>query len=94
MVCIGFGAGRVPVFRSIVAATVDPLKQGKHIIIIIGAEELIYFKKPTTGEAMASIEMVSSIGVIFSPIIMGSILTSCVLVSSYQKTRNSLHPIC
>ena len=28
VVCIGFGAGRVPVFRSVVSATVDPLKQG------------------------------------------------------------------
>jgi len=57
VVCIGFGAGRVPVFRSLVAATVDPLEQG---------------------EAMASIEMVSSIGLIFSPIVMGSILTSTI----------------
>ncbi|KAF8813233.1 MFS general substrate transporter [Phlegmacium glaucopus] len=57
VVCIGFGAGRVPVFCSLVAATVDPLKQG---------------------EAMASIEMVASMGMILSPIIMGSILTSTI----------------
>ena len=33
---------------------------------------------------MASIEMVSSIGVIFSPKIMGSILTSCVYLPTYR----------
>ncbi|KAF4622114.1 hypothetical protein D9613_009307 [Agrocybe pediades] len=54
---IGLGAGRTPVFRSLVAASVDPLKQG---------------------EALASIEMIASTGLIFSPVIMGSIFTATV----------------
>ncbi|KDR78059.1 hypothetical protein GALMADRAFT_245037 [Galerina marginata CBS 339.88] len=29
VICIGFGAGRAPVFRSLVAASVNPLKQGE-----------------------------------------------------------------
>ncbi|KDR78060.1 hypothetical protein GALMADRAFT_266598 [Galerina marginata CBS 339.88] len=29
VICIGLGAGRAPVFRSLVAASVDPLKQGE-----------------------------------------------------------------
>ena len=41
---------------------------------------------------MASIEMVSSIGVIFSPIIMGSILTLCVYLPS-RTLFGDLHPV-
>ena len=40
VVCIGFGVGRLPVFRSLVAATVDPLEQGNmSSIIFFGAED-------------------------------------------------------
>ncbi|KAF4612066.1 hypothetical protein D9613_003886 [Agrocybe pediades] len=55
--CAGLGAGRVTAFRSLVAASVEPLKQG---------------------EALAAIEMISSVGLMLSPLVMGSILTSTI----------------
>ncbi|KAF8810289.1 MFS general substrate transporter [Phlegmacium glaucopus] len=57
VVCIGLGAGRTPVFRSLVVASSEPLKQG---------------------EALAAIEMISSLGLLLSPIVMGSIATATI----------------
>ncbi|KIJ62966.1 hypothetical protein HYDPIDRAFT_41647 [Hydnomerulius pinastri MD-312] len=54
---IGLSVVHTPTFRSLVAGSVDPLKQG---------------------ETLAAIEMVSSIGVCISPIMMGSILTATI----------------
>ncbi|KAG7092937.1 hypothetical protein E1B28_009241 [Marasmius oreades] len=53
IVVIGLSAARTPVFRSLVAASVEPLKQG---------------------ETLAAIEMVSSVGMFISPLLMGTIL--------------------
>ncbi|PPQ83222.1 Psilocybin Transporter (PsiT) [Psilocybe cyanescens] len=54
---VGVGSGRIPGCRSLVAASVDPLKQG---------------------EALASVEMVSNVGRIISPMIMGTIMTATI----------------
>ncbi|KAH7885072.1 MFS general substrate transporter [Phlebopus sp. FC_14] len=56
-ICLGASVAREPTFRSLVAGSTSPLKQG---------------------EALAAIEMVASIGVCISPIIMGSILTATI----------------
>ncbi|KAL0577098.1 hypothetical protein V5O48_004890 [Marasmius crinis-equi] len=55
IVFLGFSAARNPVLRSLVAASVEPLKQG---------------------EALTAIEMVGSIAMFISPIILGTILTA------------------
>ncbi|CAA7266701.1 unnamed protein product [Cyclocybe aegerita] len=68
VVCIGLGAGRTPVFRSLVVSSVDPLKQG---------------------EALAAIEMVSSVGMILSPIVMGSVVTAT--IASAPRTLFYVH---
>ncbi|EIW76666.1 MFS general substrate transporter [Coniophora puteana RWD-64-598 SS2] len=54
---IGFGAGRGPAFRSLVVATVDPLK---------------------SGEALAAVEMVASVGTFVSTVVLGSISTATI----------------
>ncbi|KAJ6602800.1 MFS general substrate transporter [Mycena vulgaris] len=57
VVLVGFGAGRAPVFRSLVVGSVDPLKQG---------------------QTLAAIEMVASVGMFLSPMVMGSVLTASI----------------
>ncbi|TFK57626.1 MFS general substrate transporter [Heliocybe sulcata] len=57
VILLGFGCGGGPVARSLVVATVHPLKQG---------------------DALGAVEMVSSIGTLLSPIVMGTILTSTI----------------
>ncbi|KAH7909284.1 MFS general substrate transporter [Hygrophoropsis aurantiaca] len=54
VMCVGMSTGHVPVFRSVVAASAEPLMQG---------------------EILAAVEMVASVGITLSPIIMGTILT-------------------
>ncbi|KAJ6572646.1 major facilitator superfamily domain-containing protein [Mycena sp. CBHHK59/15] len=54
---VGCSAGRAPVFRSLVVASVDPLKQG---------------------QTLAAIEMVGSVGMFLSPMIMGTVLTASI----------------
>ncbi|KAH7924233.1 MFS general substrate transporter [Leucogyrophana mollusca] len=56
-VCVGLSTAHTPVFRSVVAASVAPLKQG---------------------EALAAVEMVSSVGAVLSPLIMGTVLTATI----------------
>ncbi|KAF9261434.1 MFS general substrate transporter [Marasmius fiardii PR-910] len=58
VVVIGLSAARSPVFRSLVASSVEPLKQG---------------------EALTAIEMVSSVGLFISPLLLGTILTKTIL---------------
>ncbi|KAJ7104122.1 MFS general substrate transporter [Mycena belliarum] len=54
---VGCSAGRAPVFRSLVVASVHPLKQG---------------------QTLAAIEMVGSVGMFLSPLVMGSILIASI----------------
>jgi len=71
---IGFSAAHAPIFRSLVVASVEPLKQGTHILdpnIRMSIHKLIW-----TGDVLAAMEMMSGIGVFLSPVVMGSILTA------------------
>lgn len=57
VVLLGFGSGGGPVARSLVVATVHPLKQG---------------------DALGAVEMVSSLGTLLSPVVMGSVMTATI----------------
>jgi hypothetical protein len=71
---IGFSSAHSPIFRSLVVSSVNPLKQGTHIL---GANiRMSTHKSLWTGEVLAAIEMMSGIGVFLSPVVMGSIFTA------------------
>ncbi|KAJ7471907.1 MFS general substrate transporter [Mycena latifolia] len=57
VILIGCGPGYVPAVRSVVAASVEPLKQG---------------------ETLGMIEMVWGLGLLLSPVVMGSILSATI----------------
>ncbi|KAJ7675449.1 major facilitator superfamily domain-containing protein [Mycena rosella] len=57
VILIGCGPGYAPAVRSLVAASVEPLKQG---------------------ETLGMIEMVSGLGLLLSPLVMGSILSATI----------------
>ncbi|KAJ6588992.1 MFS general substrate transporter [Mycena capillaripes] len=57
VILIGCGPGYAPAVRSLVAASVEPLKQG---------------------ETLGAIEMVWGLGLFFSPLVMGSILSATI----------------
>lgn len=71
---IGFSAAHTPIFRSLVVASVEPLKQGTHILGV--NIRMSTHKSIWTGEVLAAIEMMSGIGVFLSPVVMGSIFTA------------------
>jgi len=71
---IGLSTAHAPIFRSLVVASVEPLKQGTHILdpnIRMSTHKSIW-----TGKVLAAMEMMSGIGIFLSPIVMGSIFTA------------------
>jgi hypothetical protein len=74
VIAVGFGAAHASIIRSLAVSSVDPLKHGTYF-------EAANIRLTThglrwTGEVLAAIEMMSSIGSFLSPLVMGGIFTA------------------